>query len=135
MLQARRGRCISSAAGRPWMIYTDACYEPTAQSWICGLGAILVSPDGVPAAMFSTCLDKEQMVNLGAKDKKSIIFEAELLVMVLAIKVWHLLVGHTPLRFGHGMQATFGVESRRPAVKETVCAYHPQGARLASHRG
>jgi hypothetical protein len=97
MLEARRGRCISSAAGRPWMIYTDACYEPTATSWICGLGAILVSPDGIPAAMFSTCLSEEQMVKLGSKNKKSIIFEAELLAMVLAIKVWQPFVGRAPL--------------------------------------
>ena len=76
MLQARRGRCISNAAGAPWMIYTDACYEPTAKAWTCGLGAILVSPDGIPAAMFSICLDEHQMLSLGAKSKRSIIFEA-----------------------------------------------------------
>ena len=58
MLQARRGRCISNAAGLPWTIYTDACYEPTSKSWACGLGAILVSSDGVPAAMFSICLNE-----------------------------------------------------------------------------
>ena len=97
MLQARRGRCISNAAGLPWTIYTDACYEPTFKSWACGLGAILVSPDGVPAAMFSTCLSEQHMAALGAKSKRSIIFEAEMLAMVLAIKVWQPYIGHKPV--------------------------------------
>ena len=97
MLQARRGRCISNAAGAPWTIYTDACYEPTSKTWKCGLGAILVSPDGIPAAMFSTCLSEDQMSALGARDKKSIIFEAEMLAMVLAIQVWRPFIGHKPV--------------------------------------
>jgi hypothetical protein len=97
MLKARRGRCISNAAGSPWMIYTDACYEPTARTWKCGLGAILVSPDGIPAAMFSTCLNEHQMAALGAKSKRSIIFEAEMLAMILAIKVWQPFIGHKPV--------------------------------------
>ena len=79
------------------MIYTDACYEPTAKKWTCGLGAILVSPDGIPAAMFSTCLSESQMSSLGARDKKSIIFEAEMLAMVLAIQVWRPFIGHKPV--------------------------------------
>ena len=47
--------------------------------------------------MFSLCLSDEQMVLLGAKSKRNIIFEAELLAMVLAIKVWQPFISHTPL--------------------------------------
>ena len=88
---------ISSAAGRPWTIYTDACYEPSDKAWACGLGAILISPDGIPAAAFSLCLTEEQLVALGAKSKRTIIFEAELLAMILAMKVWQPFISHTPL--------------------------------------
>ena len=37
------------------------------------------------------------MSALGAKSKKSIIFEAEMLAMVLAIKVWQPYIGHKPV--------------------------------------
>jgi hypothetical protein len=97
MLKAKRGRCISSAAARPWTLFTDACYEPTAKHWVCGLGAILISPDGIPAAAFSLSLTEDQMAALGAKCKRSIIFEAELLAMILAMRVWQPFISHTPL--------------------------------------
>ena len=97
MLSARRGRCISSSAGRPWTLYTDACYEPTAKSWKCGIGAVLISPDGYPAAAFSHSLSDDDMNQLGAKQKKSIIFEAELLAMVVAMSVWRPYIAHCPL--------------------------------------
>ena len=57
----------------------------------------MVSPDGVPAAMFSICLTEQQMAALGAKNKRSIIFEAEMLAMVLAMKVWQPYIGHKPV--------------------------------------
>ena len=71
-----------------WHIFTDACYEPNASDWKCGLGGVLVSPKGEQAAFFSVSLNSDQLELLGADTKKTIIFEAELLALVLAFSVW-----------------------------------------------
>ena len=97
MLQSNKGRCISSSAGRHWTLFTDACYEPSSATWTCGMGAILISPDGIPAACFSRCLTKKEMEAIGSRDKKSIIFEAEMLAMLLALRAWRAYFGHSPI--------------------------------------
>ena len=71
-----------------WYVYTDACYEPTSSDWQCGLGGVLVGPNGKPVAYFSISLNPEQMGLLGSETKKTIIFEAELLALVVAFSVW-----------------------------------------------
>lgn len=71
-----------------WFIYTDACFEPTSDTWKCGLGGVLVNPAGQKEAFFSLSLDEDQMDLLGASIKKTIIFEAELLAMVVAFSAW-----------------------------------------------
>ena len=81
-------RRIHLSTDEVWHVYTDACYEPTATSWKCGLGGVLVGPNGVKAAFFSWSLDDDYMGILGAEIKKTIIFEAELLALVLAFSVW-----------------------------------------------
>ena len=58
----------------------------------------MISPDGFPAAAFSHSLSESEMTALGAKHKKSIIFEAELLAMVLAMSVFKPYIAHCPLR-------------------------------------
>ena len=75
-----------------WFIYTDACYEPEATSWQCGLGGVLVSPSGEKVAFFSLELDRDQMELLGAGAKKTIIFEAELLALVVAFSAWRKFI-------------------------------------------
>ena len=71
-----------------WFIYTDACFEPMSDSWKCGLGGVLVNPAGHKEAFFSLSLDEDQMELLGSSVKKTIIFEAELLAMVVAFSAW-----------------------------------------------
>ena len=71
-----------------WFIYTDACFEPTSLTWKCGLGGVLVSPTGQKVAFFSLALDEDQMELMGSGVKKTIIFEAELLAMVVAFSAW-----------------------------------------------
>jgi len=73
-------------------IYRDACYEPTSASWQCGLGGVLVGPNGVKVDFFSIALDKDQMEVLGAGLKKTIIFEAELLALVVAFSAWRKII-------------------------------------------
>ena len=80
-----------------WFIYTDACYEPTSTTWQCGLGGVLVSPNGTKVDFFSIALDKDQMEVLGAGLKKTIIFEAELLAVVVAFSAWRKIISSMSL--------------------------------------
>eukprot|EP00435_Cladocopium_sp_Y103_P055104 s1350_g18.t1 len=75
-------------SGLVWYIFTDACYEPNSPSWPCGLGGVLVDLLAVKTAFFSVCLSVDQMKRLGSDHKKTIIFEAELLALVLAFAIW-----------------------------------------------
>ena len=87
-LEHAEPRRIHLSTDNVWHIYTDACYEPTSCDWQCGLGGVLVGPNGKQAAFFSVALSCEQMELLGSETKKTIIFEAELLALVLAFSVW-----------------------------------------------
>ena len=90
-------RSLELASDSVWTIYTDACYEPQRADWICGLGGVLVDPLGKKAAFFSIELSVEQRQALGAEFKKTIIFEAELLAMVLAFSVWKSVIGSSSI--------------------------------------
>ena len=46
---------------------------------------------------FSKCLSEKQMRSLGHKTKKSIIFEAEMLAMLVAVRKWKSFFSHSPL--------------------------------------
>jgi hypothetical protein len=87
-LEHAEPRRIHLSTDEVWHIYTDACYEPTSCDWKCGLGGVLVGPNGKQAAYFSVALSNEQMELLGSETKKTIIFEAELLALVLAFSIW-----------------------------------------------
>ncbi|CAL1147099.1 unnamed protein product [Cladocopium goreaui] len=78
-------RSLELASDSVWTIYTDACYEPQRTDWVCGLGGVLVNLLGEKVAFFSMELSTEQRRALGAEFKKTIIFEAELLAMVLDV--------------------------------------------------
>ena len=81
-------RVLELASTTVFHIYTDACYEPHNIDWACGLGGVLVGPPGIKLGFFSISLSAEQMNLLGALQKKTIIFEAELLAIVLAFAIW-----------------------------------------------
>ncbi|CAL1145278.1 unnamed protein product [Cladocopium goreaui] len=87
-LEHAEPRLIHLSTDMVWHIYTDACYEPTSSDWQCGLGGVLVGPNGRQVAFFSVALNHEQLELLGSEIKKTIIFEAELLALVLAFSVW-----------------------------------------------
>ena len=72
-------------------------------SWPCGLGGVLVDNVGRSRAYFSHCLNKSHMVVLGSDKKKTIIFEAELLAVILAMRVWS--------SFLNGTQAVFYIDN------------------------
>lgn len=80
-------REISATTSDTVNIFTDACYEKTSTSWVCGIGGVAVSPCGV-WQHFTIHLDAEQRALLGEQDKKQIIFEAETLAAVVALALW-----------------------------------------------
>ena len=81
-------RILQLTSDNVWKIFTDACYEPQSKNWVCGLGGVLADPFGNLKEYFSVQLSKQQLLDLGADLKKTIIFEAELLALVLAFSVW-----------------------------------------------
>ena len=87
-LQFSEPRVLQLTSDNVWKIFTDACYEPQSKTWICGLGGVLVDPFGNIKEYFSVQLTEQQRFDLGANVKKTIIFEAELLALVLAFSVW-----------------------------------------------
>ena len=81
-------RVLQLTSDNVWKIFTDACYESQSKTWACGLGGVLVDPFGNLKEYFSVQLSEQQRLDLGANVKKTIIFEAELLALVLAFSVW-----------------------------------------------
>ena len=82
-------RVLTLKSNGVWYIFTDASYEPANAKWKCGLGGVLVDSHGRKIEFFSTCLDDSQLVQLGADAKHTIIFEAELFALILALRVWY----------------------------------------------
>ena len=87
-LQRSPPRRIQRSSHKTWMIFTDACYEPTSDTWKCGIGGVIVSPDGTPYQAFSMQIRDEHIRVLGGDKKDTIIFEAELLAVVVAMGLW-----------------------------------------------
>ena len=96
-------RFISKATGSTWLVSTDACYEPSDTHCPCGLGGFLVDSFGRTTSYFSHCLEEQQMIALGSNKKKTIIFEAELFAVILAICTWS--------KYLDGTQAVFYIDN------------------------
>ena len=88
MMESGKPRIISLASSSNWFIFTDACFEPDHPSWRCGLGGILVNMHGHAVQYYSLCLSDEQISSLGGAGKKTIIFEAEMIAVILALRTW-----------------------------------------------
>ena len=98
-LQHSPPRRIQRSSHKTWLIFTDACYEPTSVHWKCGIGGVIVSPDGTPYQAFSLRLCDEHIRALGGDRKDTIIFEAELLAVVVAVGLWAPLLQCCPTIF------------------------------------
>ena len=94
---APRKICGVSASSN--FIFTDACYEPTRPQWKCGLGGIIYNSDGVAVQAFSYCLSQAQIAALGGMVKLTIIFEAELLALIVSFVLWKNLLCNSPVVF------------------------------------
>ena len=88
MMESGKPRIISLASCSNWFVFTDACFEPDHPSWRCGLGGILVNVHGCAVQYFTLCLSDEQISSLGGGGKKTIIFEAEMIAVILALRTW-----------------------------------------------
>ena len=86
LLQINVPREIKSLCKGNVVIFTDACYERTDDTWPCGLGGVLCH-DGM-FEFFSVPVDRNGRNALGEASKKQIIFEAETLAAVLAFALW-----------------------------------------------
>ena len=95
-LAAARPREISASWDRPFLLFTDASFNPEDEAWPCGLGGVLVDSDGTQVAALSCSLCLSDLVTLGYPEKSTVIFEAELLALVLCVKVWRKIIKHRP---------------------------------------
>ena len=62
--------------------------------WKCGLGGIIVDELGKPFRFFLVKLTDKQISLLGGDVKKTIIFEAEMVALILGPKLWSSFVAH-----------------------------------------
>ena len=80
-------------------IFTDACYETGRVDRQCGLGGVIYNSDGSAMQAFSICLTQDQIASLGGFVKKTIIFEAELLALIVSFILWKNLICNAPVVF------------------------------------
>ena len=92
-------RKICGVSASCFYIFTDACYEPSRSDWKCGLGGLIYDSRGVAIQAFSFDLTQSQTDLLGAAIKKTIIFEAELLALVVAFVLWKNIINSAPIVF------------------------------------
>eukprot|EP00438_Fugacium_kawagutii_P023433 Skav223482 [mRNA] locus=scaffold643:15800:17638:+ [translate_table: standard] len=85
-------RIIRTEAAETWYIFTDACFEPKDGCPFSGIGGVLVNPQGRVVSFFSEQLSKRHLEILGWGEKKTVIFEAELLGMIVAMTLWEKVI-------------------------------------------
>jgi len=82
-------RKIIAGTNKPRFVFTDASFEPSDASWPAGVGGVLYDENGKALRHFSYCLDKNDLAVLGFPDhKQTVIFEAELIAVIVAVKLW-----------------------------------------------
>ena len=97
LLKSGPPRIVTAISDRSLFIYTDAAYEPVGPGNRCGLGGVLLGSDGVPLSFFSVELDKRRRELLGEGASKTIIFEAELTAVLVALVLWQRYVAGRPV--------------------------------------
>jgi len=95
-LEESRPREISLWWDVPYFLFTDASFEPTDAGWPCGIGGVLVGPSGEQISAISFCLDMSDLERLGYPSRSTVIFEAELLALIVCFKIWRKHLRHRP---------------------------------------
>ena len=92
----RRPREVISSWDKPLYLFTDASFSPDNEAWPCGLGGVLLDSFGNQMAAFSCKLDLEALNVLGYPAKSTVIFEAELLALLVGLILWKKHVRSRP---------------------------------------
>ena len=95
-LEDPKPRRIGKESGRQWFIFTDASFQPNDSEWPCGVGGVLYDDEGNEVSAFSLGLAVAELAALGYPGKKTVIFEAELVAIIVAITLWGDVVGSCP---------------------------------------
>jgi hypothetical protein len=95
-LVAARPREITAAWDKPMLLFTDASFNPDESHWPCGLGGVLCDEIRRQLAAISISLSEADLNILGHPLKSTVIFEAELLALVLCVKLWRKSLRNRP---------------------------------------
>lgn len=91
-----RPREITPLWDVPFLVFTDASFNPDDEAWPCGLGGVLVDNRGCQLSSFSVSLLPTDLLALGYPEKSTVIFEAELLALLVALIVWRKQLRQRP---------------------------------------
>eukprot|EP00435_Cladocopium_sp_Y103_P050486 s403_g15.t1 len=94
-LLVSRPREITSSWDTPLYVFTDASFCPGDLDWPCGLGGV-VDQFGNQISAMSYSLDFSELAILGHPPKSTVIFEAELLALVLCLVLWRKHLRNRP---------------------------------------
>ena len=98
-MRSSRPREVSAKWDEPLFVFIDASFHPEDNSWPCGLGGVLVGPTGSQLFAFSVCLQMDSLAILGFPEKSTVIFEAELLAVILGVTLWKKYLKSRPCVF------------------------------------
>ena len=87
-LEKSRPREITAAWDVPLYLFTDASFSPDSDGWPGGLGGVLVDQAGNYVSAFSFELRPGDLAALGYPSKSTVIFEAEMLALLVALVLW-----------------------------------------------
>ena len=97
-LGSRKARSVSAGSNRTWFLFTDASFEPnTDGSPFAGLGAVLYDQSGKPVSQFCIQLSQAQIELVTSRNRKTPIFELEVLALVAAVALWESQVAKSQL--------------------------------------
>ena len=98
-LVASRPREVTASWDMPMFVFTDASFNPESDSWPCGIGGVLVDPWGCQVDALSYGLKRSALSLLGYPGKSTVIFEAELLALLVCFAIWKKQLRHRPCVF------------------------------------
>ena len=81
-------RTLSLTNAITWFLFTDASYEPQQSGATAGIGAVLVDQYGKRCGFISLFLNDNFLQRLNVTNRKTIIFECELLAIFIAMQCW-----------------------------------------------
>ena len=99
MFEYAMPRTVKIGLESPWHVFTDASYDPSSCTWPCGVGGLILNASGVLVSAFSALIPSSLRVVLGESVKETIIFEAELVALICAMRRWRGRLSGKPTLF------------------------------------